>query len=87
MASYKLIFRNSVAKDLRTLPKKDVARIRRRFDLIAENPRAPGYEKLSDQDRYRARQGDYRIIYEIHDDVLLVIVVKVGNRREVYKGS
>jgi mRNA interferase RelE/StbE len=85
MARYSLRFRDSVAKDLRAVPKKDVARILRRFDQLAENPRVPGVEKLTDQDRYRVRQGDYRIIFEIHDDILVVVVVQVGNRREVYK--
>jgi len=80
-----LRFRDSVAKDLRAIAKKDVARILRRFDQLAENPRAPGAEKLTDQDRYRIRQGDYRIIYEICDDILVVIIVQVGNRRDVYR--
>jgi mRNA interferase RelE/StbE len=87
MGRYRLAFRASVAKDLRPLPRKDVARILRRFDQIAENPHGPGCEKLSGQDRYRIRQGDYRIVYEIRDEVLLVVVVKVGHRREVYRDS
>ena len=87
MGKYRLAFRASVAKDLRPLSKKDVARILRRFDQLAENPRGPGCEKLSGQDRYRIRQGDYRIVYEIRDDVLAVVVVKVGHRREVYRDS
>ena len=85
MAKYSLKFRDSVAKDLRAIPKKDVARILRRFDQLADNPRGAGAEKLTEQDRYRVRQGDYRIIYEIRDDVLIVIVVQVGHRREVYR--
>lgn len=85
MARYSLRFRDSVAKDLRAIPKKDVARILRRFDQLVENPRTRGAEKLTDQDRYRIRQGDYRIIYEICDDILIVIIVQVGNRREVYR--
>ena len=67
--------------------KKDVARILKCFDSIEENPRGPGSEKLSGQDRYRVRQGIYRIIYETQDDVLVVTVVRVGHQREVYKGS
>jgi mRNA interferase RelE/StbE len=87
MGKYRLTFRASVAKDLRPLSKKDVARILRRFDQLAENPRGPGCEKLSGQNRYRIRQGDYRIVYEIRDDVLVVVVVRVGHRREVYRDS
>lgn len=85
MASYKLSFKQSVAKDLRRIPKEDVARILKRIDMLAENPRPPGSEKLSGQERYRVRQGVYRIIYEIVDGALLVTVVKVGHRREVYQ--
>lgn len=85
MASYKLSFKQSVAKDLRRIPKDDVARILKRIDMLAENPRPPGSEKLSGQERYRVRQGVYRIIYEIVDGALLVTVVKVGHRREVYQ--
>ena len=87
MARYELVFKKSVARDLRDIPKKDVARILKCFDSIAEDPRGPGCEKLSGQDRYRMRQGIYRIIYEIQDDVLVVTVVRVGHRREVYRGS
>lgn len=87
MARYELVFRKSVARDLRDVPKKDVARILKCFNSIAQDPRGPRCEKLSGQDRYRVRQGIYRIIYEIQDDVLVVTVVKVGHRREVYRGS
>ena len=87
MEKYKLAFKKSIAKDLRAIPKKDVTRILRCFHALAEDPRAPGCEKLSGQARYRIRQGVYRIIYEIHDTVGLVVVVKVGHRRVVYRGS
>lgn len=87
MGRYRLGFRKSVARDLRGLPKKDVARILERFEGLARDPRAHGCEKLAGQERYRVRQGDYRIVYEIRDDVLLVVVVKVGHRREVYRGG
>jgi mRNA interferase RelE/StbE len=85
MAAYKLAFRKSVAKDLRAIPKKDAARILRRIDALADNPRGPGCEKLSGQERYRVRQGVYRILYEIRGELLLITVVKVGHRRDVYK--
>ena len=87
MASYELVFRKSVAKDLRALPKQDVKRIMQRSCSLAEDPRPAGCERLSSQQRYRVRQGVYRIIYEINDGRLMVLVVKVGHRREVYRSS
>jgi mRNA interferase RelE/StbE len=83
MGKYKLIFKKSVLKDLRSIPKKDVVRITRCLDNLMDNPRPPGSEKLSGQERYRIRQGFYRIIYEIKVDVLVVVVVKAGHRKEV----
>jgi mRNA interferase RelE/StbE len=85
MASYRLVFKRSVAKDLRAIPKADVARILKRIEVLADDPTPPGSEKLSGQDRYRIRQGLYRIVYEIDGDQLVVTVVKVGHRREVYR--
>jgi len=69
-----------VAEVLRLIPKKDVAPILSCFDSLSEDPRAPGCEKLSGLERYRVRQGAYRIIYEIQDDKLIVVVVKVAHR-------
>jgi mRNA interferase RelE/StbE len=85
MGKYKLVFRESVSKDLRTIPNRNVNRILKRVDELAGNPRPPGSEKLSGDNRYRVRQGIYRIIYEIEDEALSIIVVKVGHRRDVYK--
>jgi len=85
MASYELVFKQSVAKDLRPIPKKDLARILRRIESLRDDPRPPGSEKLSGRERYRIRQGVYRIIYEVKDKTLIVIVVKVGHRKQVYR--
>lgn len=84
MASYKVVFKRSVAKDLRRISNQDVARILSRIEALASDPRL-GAEKLSGQERYRIRQGIYRIIYEIVDQELIVTIVKVGHRRDVYK--
>ena len=84
MASYSLAFKKSVAKDLRSIPNQDVKRILKRIDSLCENPRAEGSIKLSGQERYRIRQGIYRIIYEIQETELIVLVVKVAHRSEVY---
>lgn len=87
MASYELVFKKSVAKDLREFPKADVRRILQRIRSLADEPRPPGCEKLSGQERYRLRQGVYRIVYEIDDRVLIVLVVKVAHRKDVYRAK
>lgn len=84
MAHYKLVFKQSVAKDLRQIPTQDIDRILKRIEALAENPRPPGCEKLSSQERYRIRQGVCRILYTIQDQELCVIVLQVGHRREIY---
>jgi mRNA interferase RelE/StbE len=85
MARYELRFKNSVINDLRALPRSDVAKVLERIDALRDDPRPPGSEKLSAQERYRVRQGSYRILYEIEDQQVVVTVVKVGHRREVYR--
>ena len=87
MASYSLAFKKSVAKDLRSIPNKDVKRILNRINSLRENPRAEGCVKLSNQEKYRVRQGVYRIIYEVQDTELIILVVKVARRGQVYKRS
>nr|WP_298059643.1 type II toxin-antitoxin system RelE/ParE family toxin [uncultured Halomonas sp.] len=87
MANYKLVFKKSVSKDFRPIPNKDVTRILQRIEELQEDPRPIGSEKLSGQERYRIRQGVYRIIYEVVDELLIVTVVKVGHRKHVYKHS
>ncbi len=87
MASYSLAFKKSVAKDLRSIPNKDVHRILKRIDTLCENPRAEGCVKLSNLERYRVRQGVYRIIYEIQDNELIILVVKIAHRSQIYKSS
>ncbi len=85
MGKFSVVVKQSVAKDLRSIPAKEVARILKRIEALAVEPRPPGVEKLSGQEKYRIRQGVYRIIYEIRDHELVVIVVKIGHRREVYR--
>jgi len=87
MANYRLVVKKSVAKDLRHLPNKDVERILKRINLLCENPRSEGCIKLSGQERYRVRQSVYRIIYEIQDDELVIVVVKVAHRGDVYQNN
>ena len=85
MAAYSLFFKDSVRKDLDSIAKKDLRRIMERIESLAANPLPLGCEKLSGQEKYRLRQGDYRIIYWIQDTQLTVWVVTVGHRREIYR--
>lgn len=85
MARYEIVFKQSVAKDLRQIPGKDVQRILKRIDSLANDPRPADMEKLSGDDKYRIRQGNYRILYTIEDSVVTVTIVKVGHRRDVYR--
>jgi mRNA interferase RelE/StbE len=87
MARYELRFKPSVAKDLRGIPRADVQRILARAENLRDDPRPPGSEKLSGQERYRLRQGNYRILYSISDAEALVEIVKIGHRRAVYRES
>lgn len=87
MAKYSLAFKKSVAKDLRNIPNKDVKRILKSIELLCKNPRVDGCIKLSGQERYRVRQGVYRIVYEIQDTELIILVVKIAHRSVVYKNS
>ncbi|MEZ4525686.1 MAG: type II toxin-antitoxin system RelE/ParE family toxin [Desulfobacterales bacterium] len=85
MAEYKIFFKHSAAKDLDSIPKNDLRRIVKRIASLAHNPRPKGHEKLAGHERYRIRQGNYRIIYSIQDQELSVWIVKIGHRRDVYR--
>ena len=85
MASYSIVFKKSVTKDLRPIPKKDVQRILKRIDGLTDDPRPAGVEKLSSDEKYRIRQGNYRILYMIEDEIITVTIVKVGHRRDAYR--
>jgi mRNA interferase RelE/StbE len=86
VAKYKLRIKKSAAKELEAIPRKnDRRRIVSRIQALAENPRAQGCKKLSGSERYRIRQGSYRIIYAIEEEELIVYVVKIGARKSVYR--
>ena len=85
MAAYEILFKKSVQKDFNSIPKKDLKKILGRIKQLAEDPRPLGCEKLTGQQRYRLRQGRYRILYSIQDDELTIWVVKVGHRKDVYR--
>ncbi|MGI9141381.1 MAG: type II toxin-antitoxin system RelE family toxin [Gemmatimonadaceae bacterium] len=85
MASYSVRIKRSAAKELEAIPLKDRRRIVSRIEALHIEPRPSGCEKLSGEEKYRLRQGDYRILYEIADRELIVTVVRIGNRRDVYR--
>ena len=85
MAKYKLYFRESVEKDFRVIPKKDLIKILRCLDSLIINPRPNACEKLTGQERYRLRQGRYRILYSIQDEELTVWIVRVAHRKDIYR--
>ena len=86
MASYNIELKRSAAKELETIGnRKDRRRIVARIRALAKDPRPAGSQKLSGEELYRVRQGDYRIVYSIDDDILLVVVIKIGHRRDVYR--
>ncbi len=85
MARYRVLIRKSVFKDLDRIPKKDVSRIVKAIGALSEDSHPPQSKKLSGEEKYRLRCGVYRIIYEIHDEKLIVCVVRARHRRDVYR--
>ena len=85
MARYSIVVRKSVSKDLNRIPQRDAQRIIKAIGALSEEPRPPQSKKLSGDEKYRLRCGVYRILYEIQDDQLIVCVVKVRHRKDVYR--
>jgi mRNA interferase RelE/StbE len=85
VAKYELVVRPSVSKDTKDIPSSDLIKLLQKMRALCDDPRPPGSIKLSGMEYYRVRQGDYRIIYEIEDNRLIVVVVKVGHRRAIYR--
>ena len=87
MGRYRVLIKPSARKELLAVPtKKERQRLVRRIELLGAEPRPAGCQKLTGGgDRYRVRQGQYRIVYEIRDDELVVLVIKLGHRRDVYR--
>jgi mRNA interferase RelE/StbE len=85
MAAYSVFFKRSALKELEALPKRDLKRVLAAIDGLAKDPRPPQSKKLAAAEKYRLRQGTYRILYTIEDDRLVVCVVRVAHRREAYR--
>jgi mRNA interferase RelE/StbE len=84
--TYRIEFKASAAKALKKIRKSDQRRIANRIDRLSENLPDPATTKMKgDNPFHRIRVGDYRIIYEIHEDILLIVVLKIGHRKEVYR--
>ena len=85
MAGYEIFFKQSVYKELKDIPKSALKKILAKVAELGSNPRPMGCEKLTGQELYRIRQGNYRIVYSIQDYELTVWVIKVGHRKDVYR--
>jgi mRNA interferase RelE/StbE len=86
VAKYRLLIKPSAVKEIEAIPlKRDRGRVVERIKRLAEDPRPLGSEKISGQDKYRVRQGRYRILYAVEAQELLVQIVKVGHRKDVYR--
>lgn len=88
MERYRVLIKPSAKKELLAIAtKKNRQRVVAKIQALAQEPRPPGCEKLAGRNRYRIRQGNYRIVYAIEDQSLIVLVIKVGHRRDVYRSS
>ncbi len=85
MASFRIEVKRTAVKEIAALQKADCQHVVGRMQALANEPRPAGCEKLTGDDKYRGRQGDCRILHEIDDESRAVTIVKVGNRREVYR--
>jgi mRNA interferase RelE/StbE len=85
VASYKLLIKPSAVKELEDIPNEVRRRIASKIQALAMSPRPHGCEKLSGQERYRVRQGQYRVVYSVNDKEQTILIVKIGHRREVYR--
>jgi mRNA interferase RelE/StbE len=85
VGKYKIYIKPTAVKELQKIPKRDVSKIISKIRSLSSNPRPPGCEKLSADEKYRVRQGRYRIVYSIEDDKLVVLVIKLGHRKDIYR--
>lgn len=85
MEKYRVLVRKSVSKDLDRITKKDMRRVVKAMRALSDDPRPPQSKKLSGDEKYRLRCGAYRIIYEIQDEQLVICIVRIRHRRDVYR--
>ncbi|CCK80217.1 type II toxin-antitoxin system RelE family toxin [Desulfobacula toluolica] len=85
--TYSIEFRPVVLKNMKKFPKRDLVRIKKKIEALGQNLPEPNTTKMKGNNSFhKIRSGDYRIIYEIHDDKLVILIVKVGHRKDIYKG-
>ncbi len=85
MGNYRIVIKKSAAKEIEKIQKQDRIRIIEKIRSLSSDPRPSGSKKLSGKEKYRIRQGNFRILYQVIDDALVINVVKVGHRRDIYK--
>jgi mRNA interferase RelE/StbE len=84
---YSIEFRPAVLKSLKRFPKKDLVRIKKKIEELGQNLPEPNTTRMKGNNSFhKIRTGDYRIIYEIHDDRVVILIVKIGHRKDIYKG-
>ncbi|HMN23101.1 MAG: type II toxin-antitoxin system RelE/ParE family toxin [Ignavibacteriaceae bacterium] len=85
MVKYKIEFKKSASKELNSLPNKEIKRILNSIDQLSEEPRGVNSKKLSASKYYRIRVGDYRILYEVKDQILIIYIIKIAHRKDIYR--
>jgi mRNA interferase RelE/StbE len=86
MDSYKIEWKRSAAKELKLLPKETITKILKKIEELSSNPFSPGTKKLiGSEHTFRIRVGDYRIIYDIYSNLLIIEIIRVGHRRDIYE--
>jgi mRNA interferase RelE/StbE len=85
MEKYNIQIRRSAEKEIEKLQKRDRQKVIGKIRSLREDPRPSGVKKLSGEEKYRLRQGNYRILYEVHDAIVTVVVVKVADRKDAYR--
>ncbi len=84
--SYRVDLRPTVLKKLKSIPKNEAKKISKKIDSLEKNPKPYGYKKIKGgENLYRVRAGDYRILYEVHDNALTILVIRIGHRKEIYQ--
>jgi len=85
MGKYKLQIKKSAEKELRKIPKKELIKIINKIQNLSEDPHPVGSIKLSNQEKYRLRIGNYRVLYKVEDNILTIFIIKVGHRKDIYR--